>query len=112
MSLTPNASYANNVNAGTATASYSYAGDDNHEASSNSKDFNIAKATATITVTPYSVNYDGLPHTATGSAIGVDAGGAALGTSFNLSGTSHSGVGNYSGDRDGVCPDEWPTACE
>src|SRR2546426_8976746 len=30
LSLSPDADYANNVNAGTATASYTFAGDDNH----------------------------------------------------------------------------------
>src|SRR5207249_1944572 len=55
---TPTANYANNTNAGTATADYSYAGDANHEASSDSKDFAIGKASAALSVTPYSVSYD------------------------------------------------------
>ena len=39
----------------------------------------VKKANATITVTPYSVTYDGNPHTATGTATGV--GGADLSSS-------------------------------
>ena len=49
LNLAPAASYVNNVNAGTATASYSYAGDDNYLPSSDSKDFEIGKATASVT---------------------------------------------------------------
>src|SRR5205823_14217136 len=51
LSLTPTASYADNVNAGTATASYSYAGDANHLGSSDSKTFTIDKASTTTIVT-------------------------------------------------------------
>src|SRR4029450_8133528 len=51
LSLTPAADYANNTNAGTATASYSYAGDDNYEASSDSKNFVIGKASKITKVT-------------------------------------------------------------
>jgi predicted outer membrane repeat protein len=40
-SFAPPASYANNVDAGTATAFYHYAGDVNHEPSSDSKNFTI-----------------------------------------------------------------------
>src|SRR5439155_477051 len=44
------------------------------------------------------VTYNGLSHTATATATGVDTGGAALGTSFNLSGTTHTNAGTYTGD--------------
>ncbi len=50
----------------------------------------IARAKANITVTPYSVTYDGNPHTATGTATGV--GGVNLlsvGDTLDLSGTTH-----------------------
>ncbi|UKJ06755.1 gliding motility-associated C-terminal domain-containing protein [Solitalea lacus] len=60
---TPDAAYANNTNAGTATASYSYAGDANHEPSSDSKPFEIGKASSTTVVT-----INGGPFTYTGSA--------------------------------------------
>ena len=53
----------------------------------------IAKATATVSVTPYSVTFDGTTHSATGSALGVKAevlAGLALG------GTTHTNAGTYS----------------
>src|SRR5207244_7219664 len=60
LSLTPAANYANNTNAGTATASYTYAGDPNHDGSSDSKNFEITKASTTTTVTcPASETYTG-----------------------------------------------------
>jgi hypothetical protein len=95
LNLTPAPAYANNLNAGTATASYSYAGDDNHEGSADTKDFTITKAAAVIVVTPYSVTYDGLPHTASGTATGVK--GEAL-AGLDLSGTTHMAAGTYNGD--------------
>jgi hypothetical protein len=55
----------------------------------------IAKATATVTVTPYSVTYDGSPHTATGTAKGV--GGADV-SGLDLTSTTHTNAGTYNGD--------------
>src|SRR5437763_1971737 len=55
----------------------------------------IAKINATITVTPYSVIYDGTAHTATGTATGL--GGANVGT-LTLTGTTHTNAGTYNGD--------------
>src|SRR5437879_11463849 len=56
----PIANYANNTNVGTATASYTYAGDSNHEGSSDSKNFEITKASSVTTVTcPASDTYTG-----------------------------------------------------
>jgi hypothetical protein len=52
----------------------------------------ISKADATITVTPYSVTYDGLAHTPPGSATGV--GGVNLASGLNVSGT-HANAGTY-----------------
>src|SRR5437660_7911348 len=95
LSLTAGANYTNNTNAGTATASYTYAGDSNHEGSSDSKNFEITKANATISVTPYSVIYDGNSHAATGTATGVN--GESL-SGLNLSGTTHTNGGAYNGD--------------
>jgi hypothetical protein len=46
LNLSPNTSYFNNTNAGTATASYSFAGGANHTGSSDSKTFTINKADA------------------------------------------------------------------
>ena len=47
LSADPDPVYSNNTNAGTASASYSYAGDANHEGSSDSQTFTIAKASST-----------------------------------------------------------------
>ncbi|MBS4072748.1 MAG: hypothetical protein KGZ90_15560, partial [Algoriphagus sp.] len=85
LNLTPAASYANNINAGTATASYSYEESANHLASSDSKNFTIGKADATIVVTGKTVTYDGTAHGATGTAKGVmgeDLAGLDLGATF------------------------------
>ncbi len=48
LSLTPTASYTNNVNVGLATASYAYGGDANHLSSSDSKNFTIIPAVPTV----------------------------------------------------------------
>src|SRR5439155_1375748 len=59
--------------------SWSFAGAANYNniASTTITD-TINKADATISVTPYSVGYDGNAHTATGSASGVDGNLSAL----------------------------------
>ena len=82
LSLTPAASYVDNVDAGTATASYRYPGDATYAPSSDSENFIINRANAVVVVTPYSVTYDGLPHTATVTSItGVaEQTGATVGT--------------------------------
>src|SRR5207253_11158196 len=60
LSLSPAANYANNTNVGTATAGYTYAGDSNHDGSSDSKNFEITKASTTTSVTcPASDTYTG-----------------------------------------------------
>ncbi|WP_347157062.1 MBG domain-containing protein, partial [Pontibacter chitinilyticus] len=64
LSLTPDAAYADNINAGKASASYTYAGDANHMGSSDSKEFTIGKAASVTTVA-----ITGGPFTYTGSAI-------------------------------------------
>src|SRR5207245_1080803 len=64
-------SYSGNTNAGTATASASYAGDANHLGSGDSATFTIDKADAVCAVAGYKVTYDGSPHTATGTCVGV-----------------------------------------
>ncbi|HET9407547.1 MAG TPA: Ig-like domain repeat protein [Candidatus Sulfotelmatobacter sp.] len=56
----------------------------------------VNKATAQISVTPYNVFYDGMSHTATGTATGV--GGADLSADLNLSGTTHTNAGDYPSD--------------
>jgi hypothetical protein len=95
LSLSPGANYGNNTNVGTATASYTYAGDSNHDGSSDSKNFSTTKANANITITPYSVTYDGNPHTATGTAKGAQNENLS---GLNLSGTTHTNAGSYPTD--------------
>ncbi len=59
----------------------------------------IDKADAHITVTPYSLTYDGDPHTATGSATGVESPTPADLTSLlHLGGTTHTDAGTYATD--------------
>lgn len=53
----------------------------------------IQKANPTIAVAPYSVNYDGAAHSATGTATGVK--GENLIAMLNLSGTIHTSPGTY-----------------
>jgi hypothetical protein len=68
----------------------------NYANASGSVSDTISKATAIIIVTPYSVTYDGNPHTATGTAMGV--GGANLNADLTLSGTTHTDAGSYATD--------------
>lgn len=58
-------------NAGDYTASASFGGDVNHEPSTDSKNFQIAKISATINVNGYTGVYDGQSHGATGTATGI-----------------------------------------
>ena len=51
----------------------------------------ISKATATINVTPYSVTYNGSPHTVTGTATGVGS-VSLMGLTLN---TTHTAAGTY-----------------
>ena len=67
----------------------------NYNSASGTVHDHIAKADATIDVTPYSVTYDGNPHTATGTATGVK--GEAL-SGLDLSGTTHTNAGDYATD--------------
>ncbi len=55
----------------------------------------INKANATVTVTPYSVTYDGSTHVASGTVVGVK--GEPL-SGLNLSGTAHVQAGDYPAD--------------
>ena len=71
-------------------------GNNNYKDNSGDVKVIINKANASITVTPYSVTYDGSPHIATGTATGV--GGENLAAGLTLSGTTHTNVGAYNGD--------------
>jgi hypothetical protein len=77
------------------TDAWTFSGGTNYNDASGTVHDSIAKINATITVTPYSVNYDGNSHTATGTATGV--GGANVGT-LTLTGTTHTNAGAYNGD--------------
>ena len=72
--------YSNNTGAGTATASATFTGDSNHDGSSDSKTFTIAKADQTITFSaPFSATYDQTfqVHPTTDSGLTVSLGGTA-----------------------------------
>ncbi|GAA4299926.1 hypothetical protein GCM10023183_09720 [Nibribacter koreensis] len=61
----PEAAYANNINAGTATASYTFPESANYLSSSDTKTFTIGKATSTtvVTITGSQFTYSGLAQT-------------------------------------------------
>jgi hypothetical protein len=64
-------SYANNVNAGTATASASYPGSSNYLPSTDTETFTIDKADAAVVVSWADSTYDGNPNAASAVANGV-----------------------------------------
>jgi len=64
----------------------------NYTNSSGTVNDALSKATPTVTVTPYTVTFDGAAHTATGGATGVNH--SALG-GLDLSGTTHTSAGAY-----------------
>ncbi|WP_338648207.1 T9SS type A sorting domain-containing protein [Flavobacterium sp. KS-LB2] len=97
LSLTPDAVYVNNTNAGTATASYSYGESANHLASSDSEDFTIGKAASTtvVTITGAPFTYSGLAQTpATVTVIG--AGGLSLTPDAVYANNTNAGTANAS----------------
>src|SRR5205807_1710626 len=65
----------------------------NYNNAGNTVSDSIAKANATLLVSPYHVTYDGLTHTATGTATGVL--GETL-SGLDLNGTAHTDAGVYS----------------
>ena len=78
------------ITAGNYTALANFAGSADYTTASALANFTITKANATISVTPYSVTYDGGTHTTAGSATGVL--GESL-TGLDLSGTTHTNAG-------------------
>ena len=89
------------VLSGTAAAGNSYgitvtATDEHNFSGSQSYTLVIDKATASFSFTPYSVNYDGNAHTASGTASGV--GSIDLSADLTLSGTTHTAAGDYPAD--------------
>ncbi len=109
LSLTPDPTYVNNTNAGTATASYTYVGDDNHTGSSDSENFTIDKATSVTVVTcPTSVTYNGAAQTpCTASVTGAGGLSQSLTVNYtnNIVGTAtasatYAGDANHTGSSD------------
>lgn len=86
-SVTPR--YTDNTNSGTATASAAFAGDANHTGSADTKTFEIDPAQATCDISGFTGDYDGNPHGAKGSCIGL--GGADVSAALNL-GASYTNV--------------------
>lgn len=83
------------VPGGTATWTFTDA-TGNYNNRNGSVSIAISKATAVISVTAYSVNYDGHSHTASGTATGVA--NTNLSGQLTLSGTTHTSAGTYNGD--------------
>jgi hypothetical protein len=75
---------------------WTFAGNSDYNAASGDATVTINKASATVVVTPYNVTYDGQAHTATGTATGIK--GEDLSAGLNLSGTTHTSAGTYTGD--------------
>src|SRR5439155_391953 len=76
LSLTPAVVYSCghtplNVADSGCTASYTFTGDDNHNGSTDTKGYTIAKADPTVTATGGTLTYDGTGHAGAGSAKGV-----------------------------------------
>ena len=93
---TPAVAYSGDcTNAGSScTATATYAGDTNHTGSSASASITTDRAVATVTATPYVVEYDGQPHSATFTIAGVNGEtGAAVGAVTHN--TTHTNVGTY-----------------
>src|SRR5512133_760736 len=78
------------------TDGWTFAGNTDYKAASGTITDKIAQINATIVVTPYDVNYDGNPHTATGTATGLA--GLDLASLLTLSGTTHTDAGTYATD--------------
>jgi hypothetical protein len=98
---------ANFTNVPGGTANWSFAGGTNYNDANGSVAITINKATATVVVAPYTVTYDGQPHSATVTSItgvngesGATVGAVTLNTTHTAAGTyadswSFTGTGNY-----------------
>ncbi len=86
------------TNAGTyAGDAWSFTSSDSNYADQNGTVADaIGQAAATCTVTPYSVTFTDLPHTAGGSCVGLD--GLTVIPGLDLSLTTHTNAGTYAGD--------------
>ena len=94
--LSCSVSYATgSLNAGAHTITVSVASDSNYSSASNTGTLTINQATPSVTVTPYTVSYDGNPHSASGSATGL--GGAPL-SPLGFTFPAHTNAGVYASD--------------
>ena len=84
--------YYFNTDVGIATADSTYAGDLNHTGSFGTNVFTINKSVV-CTITPYTVDYDGLAHTATGECTSP-TGDVSAGLDLEIS-TNHTDPGVY-----------------
>ena len=65
----------------------------------NTSIFEVGKANAIIAVTPYNPTYDGNPHTATFTAVGIESPTPVnLASYMTVTGTTHTDAGTYTGD--------------
>ena len=87
------------TNAPGGTANWVFTGGTNYNDQSGTAAIVINKANAVVTVTGFTGAFDNLPHGATGTVVGVDAGGAALGSSLNLGGNLYRCAG-WDGELD------------
>ncbi len=96
--LASNSKTGTNVaDSGTTTASIS--GLQNYNDASGTATLTINKANATVVVAAYSVIYDGSSHTASVTSItGVNGENGSTVGSVDLSGTTHTNAGTYTGD--------------
>ena len=94
-SLTFGAGFTN-VPGGTGT--WNFEGGTNYLDESGTAAIVISKANATVTVTPYNVQWDGNPHTATYLINGVGGQTGAIVGTVNVSNTTHTLVGTYPSD--------------
>ena len=78
---------------------WSFTGTANYKNQNGTVNDCIAKANAVVVVTPYSVTYDGNPHTATVTTInGVNGETGATVGAVDVSGTTHTNAGTYNND--------------
>jgi hypothetical protein len=83
------------TNAGDYTASASYGGDANHNSSSGSKDFTIAKAQTTIALSNLTQSYDSTPRVVTAATVSP-SGLSGVTVTYNGSTMAPVNVGSYS----------------
>jgi hypothetical protein len=78
LSLSPDAAYSSNTNAGLATASYTFAGDGNHTGSNDSQSFAITPRDVTAAITAANKTYDGTKATTATCALNAQSGSVGV----------------------------------